>query len=871
MPILKKLPGRDLNNLNDLKELNDLKDLNKSLNPFEDVDLDEDERNGGDMGLIMGTVRDNLQLRLSRDGEEEENEVNAERHGAGNPKGKPLRGTLERICGVSPLKTLGKLGKGLRKSGRNVWGNNSPHYSPGDSNTLPPEREKRKGLRRSSEGIMTLLRFTGRHKEERRESLPCGDLSAGCEVEASRRPSFLRMVSLGKLKRESMSDKASQEAEEETVEEEPVVKTREPLSVLEILQLVNHRDLLLADTHIQELERECELLSLLSNATLDSSRRKAKDVELLYEALQREMWDVVRESLRQPSAGPNLGLVVLVIQQEEHADAAWALREETKPEREGPLVQPSHRPRRLKMKWRQAVAEAADWSLPHQVDTQAGQLGSYLERLRSRMVDDLDAARRNAVSIYPEEFAAFQVYVESYHRAVAKRLRTVTSGPLQITDVYSLLDWFYNIYNRDVLGTIGTTTAINYSPLEPILPQDTVDRLEQDCISIVRENVTTELLQVLDEEERRWAQTLQIEEYQSHLARSVIQRLKVDLDRSTSVNQFLGARVARCSLTGLADFLYNFQRKVEMFHETQAEFGDRGDGYVSRTIALVNCCPPLRSFVERCRQCDPQGSEEAGQRANSSLDRIINRSVKVLTDRLFDHIRPFFDKLIKRKWLNNTEAFEAIEASIKHHFKKFRRMDAPPYQTLVGEVHRRVLVEYVRAIMRGRVICTSSKMRKRMAFRLQDEAKQLKGLFKDLESNASWLDSVICHLADIILLEDTPSIQMEVAILVKEFPDIRKKHVSTLLNIRGMMRQAERQEILNIVKDFECSGVLMCRDHALFSDIPITSEVHCISLGLLRLAMTVSNWFSEHRLRRHPKTSARNTTPQPAENMDDMN
>uniref|UniRef100_I3KFM4 Tumor necrosis factor alpha-induced protein 2 n=1 Tax=Oreochromis niloticus TaxID=8128 RepID=I3KFM4_ORENI len=896
MPILKKLPGRskschefprvngelilprldldirDLNELKDLKELNELKDLNKNLNPFEDVDLDDDDdRNRGDTGLIMGEVRGNLQLKSSCDGEEEENEVNAGKHGAGNPKVKPLRGTLERICGVSPLKTLGKLGKGLRISGRSVWGNNTPHYSPGDSNTLPAEKEKRKGLRRSSEGIMTLLRFTGRRKEERRESLPCGDLSVGNEVETSRRSSFLRMVSLGKLKRESMSDKASQETEEEMEEEaeDPVVKTREPLSVLEILQLVNHRDLLLADTHIQELEREYESLS--SNATLDSSRRKAKDVELLYEALQKEMWDVVRESLRQPSAGPNLGLVVLVIQQEEHADAAWALREETKPEREVPRIQPSQRPRRLKMKWRQAVAEAADWSLPHQVDTQAGQLASYLERLKCRMVDDLDAARRNAISIYPEEFAAFQVYVESYHRAVATRLRTITSGPLQITDVYSLLDWFYNIYNRDVLGTIGTTTPINYSTLDGILPQETVDRLEQDCISVVRDKVTTELIHVLDEEERRWAQTLHIEEYQSHLACSVIQRVKVDLDRSTSVNQFLGARVARCSLIGLADFIYSFQRKVEMFHDSQAEFGDRGDGYVSRTIALVNCCPPLRSFVDRCRQCDPQGSEESAQKANSSLDRIINQSVRVLTDRLFDHIRPFFDKLMKRKWLNNTEAFEAIEASIKQHFKKFRRMDSPPYQTLVGEVHRRVLVEYVRAIMRGRLMCTSSKMRKRMAFRLQDEAKQLKGLFKDLESSSSWLDSIICHLADIILLEDTPSIQMEVAVLVKEFPDIRKKHVSTLLNVRGMMRQAERQEILNVVKDFECSSALMCRDHALFSDIPITSEVHCISLGFLRLAMTVSNWFSEHRPRRRGRVSIRNATPQPAENKEEAN
>ncbi|KAM4726185.1 exocyst complex component 3-like protein 2 [Anableps anableps] len=924
MPILKKLPGRskschefprvngelilprldlDLRDLNDLNELKDLKDLNKNLNPFEDVDLDEDEKNGGDTGLFMGEVRGNLQLRSSRDGEEEENEVNAEKHGAGNPKGKPLRGTLERICGVSPLKTLGKLGKGLRISGRHMWGNSFPHHNPGDSNTLPAEKEKKKGLRRGSEGIMTLLRFTGRRKEERRESLPCGDLSTECEAEGSRRPSFLR-ISLGKLKRESMSDKASQEADEEEEEEEPVIKTREPLSVLEILQLVNHRDLLLADTHILELERECELLSLLptttastptstlgpstppighlissssfdealsSNATLDSSRRKAKDVELLYEALQKELWDVVRESLRQPSAGPNLGLVVLVIQQEEHADAAWAVREETRTDRVSLRIQPSQRPRRLKTKWRQAVAEAADWSLPHQVDTQTGQLASYLERLRSRMVDDLDAARRNAVSIYPEEFAAFQVYVESYHQAVAKRLRTITSGPLQITDVYSLLDWFYNIYNRDVLGTIGTSTPIHYSALEPILPQQTVDRLEEDCISIVRDKVTTELIHVLDEEERRWAQTLHIEEYQSNLARSVIQRLKVDLDRSTSVSQFLGARVARCCLIGLADFLYSFQRKVEIFHDTQAEFGDRGDGYVSKTIALVNCCPPLRTFVERCRQCDPQGSEESAQRASSSLDRIISQSVRVLTDRLFEHIRPFFDKLMKRKWLNNTEAFEAIEASIKQHFKKFKRMDPPPYQTLVGEVHRRVLVEYVRAIMRGRIICTSSKMRKRMAFRLQDEAKQLKGLFRDLESSASWLDSTISHLADIILLEDTPSIQMEVAVLVKEFPDIRKKHISTLLNVRGMTRQAERQEILNVVKDFECSSALISRERALFTDIPITSEVHCISLRFLRLAMTISNWFSEHQPRRRHRKSTRNAAPQAAETTEDTN
>ena len=97
--------------------------------------------------------------------------------------------------------------------------------------------------------------------------------------------------------------------------------------------------------------------------------------------------------------------------------------------------------------------------------------------------------------------------------------------------------------------------------------------------------------------------------------------------------------------------------------------------------------------------------------------------------------------------------------------------------------------------------------------------------------------------------------------------------MSTLLNVRGMTRQAERQEILNIVKDFECSSSVLTRDKSLFSDIPITSEMHCISLGLLRLAMTITNWFSEQRTRRSHRSSVRNTLPQlnEAHIMEDMN
>ncbi|KAJ8256576.1 hypothetical protein COCON_G00187280 [Conger conger] len=855
MPILKNLPGR----LKGAKVNGELILHKMSLNhnPFDEAGGDQDAwSKGNESSLLEGSVpRD----RNPFEDEEDENEANEGRRG-GSGKGGSIKGTLERIRGVSPLKTLGKLGKGLRMSGRSK-GEGTP--SPKGSLGKPSPQEKKKKGRRSSEG--SLLRIAGRCKESlRKESLPNGDLGSEGD-DCSRRLSFMKMVRGGKLKRESMVDRASSQGpEEEMVEEVPEVKPREPLSVLEILKLVTKRDLFLADTHIMELEQECEAAAvpigvsspgvllaeeLASPGSKDGGRRKAKDVELLYEALQKEMWDVVRESLRCPTAGPNLTLVVQVLQQEEQADQDWAQREAPP----GPLPAPvGPRPRRLKQLWKEAVAEAADASLPQQMEAQAGQLAAYLERLRSRVVEDLGAACRNAVPIYPEEYGAFQVYLQSYHQAVIRRLHTMTSTALPVSDTYSLLDWIYNIYSRDVLNVVSKSTPINRSQLGPLLPSETMDRLELDCLNSVRDKVTNELSQVLDEEEKRWSEMLRGEEYQSSLARTAIQRLQVDLERSASVNRDLGSRVAQCSLNGLADFLYSFKKKVEIFHETQIEFGERADGYISTTIAQVNCCPPFRSFVQRCSQGASEVSEDSARRANASLDRIVHQGVKVLSDKLFENIRPFFDKLVKRKWLNNTDAFDAIIAIIKEHFKKFHRMDCPPYQTLVSEVHRRVLIEYLRAIMRGRVICTSLKMRKRMASRLRDESKQLKVLFKDLESTSSWLDSAVPHLSEIILLEDTPSIQMEVGVLVREFPDIRKKHISAILNIRGMTRQTERQEILNIVKDIENSDSLtqLSRDRALFSEVPVTSEIHCLNLGLSRIALTATSCISGLRPRR---------------------
>lgn len=80
-------------------------------------------------------------------------------------------------------------------------------------------------------------RFAGKYRDtlgSRKESLTNGELNCSeseCDS-TSRRLSFMKMVGLGKLKRESMADHSSQGPEEHPVQEEAVeeVKPREPLS-----------------------------------------------------------------------------------------------------------------------------------------------------------------------------------------------------------------------------------------------------------------------------------------------------------------------------------------------------------------------------------------------------------------------------------------------------------------------------------------------------------------------------------------------------------------------------------------------------------------------------------------------------------------
>uniref|UniRef100_A0A8C5VVK3 Exocyst complex component 3 like 2 n=1 Tax=Microcebus murinus TaxID=30608 RepID=A0A8C5VVK3_MICMU len=684
------------------------------------------------------------------------------------------RATLEKLAGLAPF----RLG----------WAPGRRAGSPGDGQprsflgrVLPP------GIRRSSADFGLLARLQGTRTQGDEETVG----------EAARRLAFLRLGRGPKPRRTSLAERvvpAGEAAPEPPPKVPEPPKMKEPLSVLEILSLIQQRELARADEHILELEAE-ELASSGGapgppKAEGGGGGRRARDVALLYEALQRELWALVRETLAGPGPGAGAG-----------AGAVAQLGQVLVQERR-----------------RRPPGRAAP-----------GAPGGL----------DMAVVRGRLAPAYPAGLGAFGVYLRGYHSALAEWLGTSARRGLPAGDPYALPPCLSPPNPREVLGLVDMV-ALENGELGPLLSPGTLRGLEDECVTDVKAQTRAALLRVLQEDEERWGST---EEQPSSLAQDVCELLEEHTERAPRISQEFGERMAHCCLGGLAEFLQSFQQRVERFHENPGVRELPPDTYISRTIALVNCGPPLRALAERLARVGPPESEPAREASASALDRVTRLCHRVLADLLFQELQPHFNKLMRRKWLSSPEALDGIVGTLGAQALALRRMQDEPYQALVAELHRRALVEYVRPLLRGRLRCGSARTRSRVAGRLREDAAQLQRLFRRLESQASWLDAVVPHLAEVLQLEDTPSIQVEVGVLVRDYPDIRRKHVAALLDIRGLRNAAARQEILAIARDLELSegGALSPpRDRAFFADIPVPRPPFCLGLPLFLGRLPVS-------------------------------
>lgn len=150
---------------------------------------------------------------------------------------------------------------------------------------------------------------------------------------------------------------------------------------------------------------------------------------------------------------------------------------------------------------------------------------------------------------------------------------------------------------------------------------------------------------------------------------------------------------------------------------------------------------------------------------------------------------------------------------------------------MTAEAHRRVVVEYLRAVMQKRISFRSAEERKEGAEKMVREAEQLRFLFRKLASgfgeDADGHCDTIVAVAEVIKLTDPSLLYLEVSTLVSKYPDIRDDHIGALLAVRGDASRDMKQTIMETLEQ----GPMQASPNY----VPIFKEIVVPSLNVAKL------------------------------------
>ncbi|XP_055476991.1 exocyst complex component 3-like protein isoform X2 [Psammomys obesus] len=218
--------------------------------------------------------------------------------------------------------------------------------------------------------------------------------------------------------------------------------------------------------------------------------------------------------------------------------------------------------------------------------------------------------------------------------------------------------------------------------------------------------------------------------------------------------------------------------------------------YVPYLLAAFNHQSALRSSVSVLL---PDG-EASGflTPVEAALDDVQRRVCRLVLEALQVELQPLFAALPSRRWLLSSELLDSVCEQTSHFCQDFWRVRKPAVQLLLAEAERTVVLQYLRSLMQGRLVCRGVEERTQAAERLRQDAAQLKELFLGLGlEESAHCAPVLLALRELLNLHDPTLLGLEVAGLRQQFPDVSEDHVSALLDLRGDVSREHRQAALS--------------------------------------------------------------------------
>lgn len=596
-----------------------------------------------------------------------------------------------------------------------------------------------------------------------------------------------------------------------------------PENVKKTEALINDGKLLLAHKCLSDLEAtRDELLFEVHKMSQEEEGPKPDKTPLykyfdavkkLSDSLGKQCWVVLGRVLSTVRSDPaQLVTALRIVEREERADK----RAQEKEENMGFSV-----PGRPK-KWREKAFkvlgesvsnrfESLDMELQERVDDKMW-LVKHLERTRQRVLDDLIVVKNLCQDCFPPGYNIFDRFIRMYHKALSTMLeRFVLEERLDSNECISLLTWIKEYKGADLM--MHPDLEIDVEFLGALLSPKVEQELLDTYLTTTKNNMMEWMSKLAETDLKDWNSEAMPETdmegfYNTSLPVFLFKMIDQNLQVAAKAGEGIKLQILDICLEAIQGFQREYRSAIRAYKSKHFEDRSQPYRFVEYMVAIVNNCKLCMDFTDQLKdrllaELGRAAFGEDKQRLFTSVvdcfEQIGQESAGYLLEEVFLDLEPYFSQIMTPTWVPSTEAVDTIVVTIEDYYSDFLHLRANFFDYLMEQALRKVLLEYVRAMLNKRITFKDYEGRRDAAKKVTEESKKIEKLFKKLAKSTLEPErqcSVLPTLAEVIKLKDTSMMALEISGIANKYPDFKSDHALALLLMRGDLTRNEARQLI---------------------------------------------------------------------------
>ncbi|XP_043838284.1 exocyst complex component 3-like protein [Dromiciops gliroides] len=435
-------------------------------------------------------------------------------------------------------------------------------------------------------------------------------------------------------------------------------------------------------------------------------------------------------------------------------------------------------------------------------------LAGHLAALREALPAELALAEALVAPCCPGQYGVVKLWAHTLHQGLCQQLqRLLDSEDLGTQDIFTLLHWTLHVYpGPEMMGHPDLSPEADISELEPLLSPEAVEQLERTYTEKLKVSIAEWLQKALDGEVAEWFREKEPDVdlegfYHSSLPAVVLQILAENIRVTAVISSSLQEKIHGMALRELGTFLRSLIEALERFSQEHLRDSTRPRHYVPYLLACLNHYTALSSSVSLLQPTGVAATTGASAIIDAALGDLKKKICRLILDALLEELKPLFVALPSRQWLSNLVMLDNVCEQTASFCSRFSRVRSPMAQMLLAESERAVVLEYLRGLMEGKLVCRNSMERMQASERMLQDSAQLRELFLSLElEESAQTGAVLGALQELFRLQDPALLSLEVSAFLQKFPDVSEEHIGALLDVRGDVSRKQRQVVLETMQ-----------------------------------------------------------------------